>query len=453
MAPTARRLVAGLALAAAAVTAYGGAAMPDQDAQFPDRVKALCRLYLEGFGSPSTGLAYHHRLDGPKGIGALSSPREIARGTMRGKPMPYGYGSGIQDVPLENGQLLFALCDAHEATGDPAFGEIAKGIFGGMKLVATVSPEPGFVPRGPHPDGKSYYPNSSRDQHAAFVEALWRYSRCPLATAADKAFIAESLGKVARRMERYDWKIMVEDGSEMAHVGWGWRQHTTIGALTLLSVLAMAHDATGDGHWATLYEQFSQEKDAVRWRTLLHPDAVDRWGVFTLYSNQFDQALAALRRVEKDAARREQLGRLHRRIAATALATNVFDTTQWRRLDWAGHWSDVEAEQALRPFGLSLSRKATVADIYKAFDPNQWEARSRKVRRVSSKLCFGIPTVAFHSALLSGDPQLIRQVVPSVRDMVATMLAHGHLYRGGENFNRAVVLGLLLVASPRQSQR
>ena len=127
----------------------------------------LFEVYKSAFGHPATGLMYHHRLDGPGGIAVLSSPEEIARGEVGGKPMPYGYGSGIQDIALENGQLLFALCEAHERTGDARFAARARDLFAAMRALARISPEPGFVPRGPHPDGKSYYPDSSRDQHAA----------------------------------------------------------------------------------------------------------------------------------------------------------------------------------------------------------------------------------------------------------------------------------------------
>ena len=86
-----------------------------------DNVKRLCREYVEGFGSADTRLVYHHRLNGPKGVAALESPEEIAKGRVRGKEMPYGYGSGIQDVALENGHFLFALCDAYEATGEGTY--------------------------------------------------------------------------------------------------------------------------------------------------------------------------------------------------------------------------------------------------------------------------------------------------------------------------------------------
>ena len=408
-------------------------------------VRQLCKDYIEGFGHPNTKLCYHHRLDGPRGVAALSSPEEIAKRVVRGRPLPYGYGSGIQDVPLENGQFLFALCDACDATGDDDLAALARRVFQGMKLVATVSPEPGFVPRGPHPDGKSYYTDSSRDQTCAFVEAMWRYSASSLATADDRAFISDSLAKVARRMEKNDYVLMVEDGSHMAHVGWGWKQHTVVGAATLLSHLAAVKDTTDDPHWDTLYDQFSREKDAVRWR-LLSVASADTWRPETLYSNQFFTSLAVLVRTESDPARVALLKELMKTQAQRALRSNVFDLRDWRRLDWAGNWSDHETEEALKPFGLTLAAKTTVIEVYQRFDPRLFLAQSSRQRRVNAKLLMGIPTVALHKALLSEDPTLVREVAPHVEDMVDKMLEHGDGYTHGENFNRTVILGLHLVA-------
>ncbi len=419
--------------------------MQGADDALQAKVTQLCRDYIEGFGSTATNVVYHNRLDGPRGIDVLESPDEIAKGMVRGKHVPYGYGSGVQDVALENGQFLFALCDAYEATEDEYLAETAQHIFSGMKLVATVSPEPGFVPRGPHPDGESYYRNSSLDQHTTFVYALWRYSRSALATAEDKAFIAEALGKVAERMERNNWTIMVEDGSEMAHVGFSWLGLSSPKPRVLLSFLAAVHDATGDAHWLELYEKFGQERDGERWK-LLRAENVANARPFTLYSNQFAVGLAALSQVEADPARRGQLAEYKRAHAERALRSNVFDEQCWRRLDWAGDWSEAEMEAGLRPFGLALEREATVLDLWRRFDPDVWSSRDWKRRRVSDKLCFGIPTVAFHEALLSEDPGLIGEVAPHVREMVDAMLEHGHLYTVGEDFNRAVVLGLQLLA-------
>lgn len=46
-------------------------------------VKKLCRDYIAGFGSAATQLCYHHRLDGPGGLGVLEKPEQIAKANTR----------------------------------------------------------------------------------------------------------------------------------------------------------------------------------------------------------------------------------------------------------------------------------------------------------------------------------------------------------------------------------
>lgn len=435
-----------------AVVLLGSALLPgmaraDED-EFLNSVTRLCEDYVEGFGHANTKLCYHHRLDGPQGVATLSSPQDIAKRIVQGRSMPYGYGSGIQDVALENGQFLFALCDAYEATRDERLADLARRIFQGLQLVATVSQKPGFVPRGPHPNGKSYYPDSSRDQTCAFVEAMWRYGESVLATLDDRAFIADSLRKVGQRMERNGYVLMVEDGSHMAHVGWGWKQHTMIGSATLLGHLAAVRDATGDSHWDELYDRFGDEKESIRWR-LISVAGADKWRPDTLYSNQFFTSLAVLTRSESVPARVTLVKEVMVAQARRALHSNVFDVRDWRRLDWAGDWSEAETEKALQPFGLTLKEKTDVVQLYARFDAELFAASDSSQRRVNAKLLMGLPTVAFHKALLSEDPHLVRLVSPHVKDMVAKMLQHGDAYTHGENFNRAVILGLHLVAQGR----
>jgi len=439
--PMKRALAAGIAWLV--LTSIGHSA---DEAEFPVRVRELCQTYLAGFGSDATQLVYHHRLDGPRGVAVLASPDEIAAGMVRGQAVPYGYGSGIQDVALENGQLLFALVEAHEATGDRQLAETARWIFAGLTRAATVSPESGFVPRGPHPDGKSYYGDSSRDQHAAMAEALWRYGRSTLATQTDRRFVRCELDEMARRMESNGWKILVEDRSRVAHVGWGWTQMTSIGSITLLSFLSLVGEATEDPHWRELYNEFSAEQNGRRWREFLDPSAADSWKPFTLYSSQFLQSLDVLRRTEPSPARREQIARLMSRLARRSLVSNVFDSAYWRRLDWAGDAMDAEIEPRLARLGLSLERPQSVEQLFAAFDPACWRPGYRGDSHTASKLLFGIPTAAFHKVLLSQDDELIARVRPHVVRMVDMMREHGGDYEVGENYNRAVVLGLLMLA-------
>ncbi len=422
----------------------------EDQAEWAAHVRSLCRQYLHSFGSTATDLVYHHRLDGPQGAAVLSSPDEIRAGTVRGQSMPYGYGSGIQDVALENGQFLYALCEVFDTTGDEEAGRMARRIFRGLRRVATLSPVAGFVPRGPHVDGRSYYRDSSRDQHAALAEALWRYGCSGLATVDERRFVAEELDEMARRMESHDWKIMVEDGSHMAHVGFGWTQRTSIGAISLLSFLALVADATGQTHWREQHERYAQEADAVRWR-LLAPDEVAQWKPLTLYSNQFAQSLQVLQRAQNNPARRRQLAELMTGLASRSLETNVFDPSCWRRLDWAGSELDQAAAERLAHLGLSLATPQCAPQLFEQYDPRWMQSDDALQRSVGSKLCFGIPTVAFHMALLSKDTAQVAMVAPAVRQMVRTMLEHGTAYDRGENFNRSVVLGLLLWAAESET--
>ena len=66
---------------------------------------------------------------------------------------------------------------------------------------------------------------------------------------------------------------------------------------------------------------------------------------------------------------------------------------------------------------------------------------------MNNKLCFGIPTVPMHLAMLSGDAELIAEAEPMVREMIQVMLEHGAEYAGGENLNRSVIMGLYLIAN------
>ncbi len=410
-----------------------------------DQVRELYDIYWDGFGAESTGLLYHTRINGPNGIGALSSPEEIAACTVRGKEMRWGYGSGVQDVALENGELLFALCDAYDATGEAWIAAVARRAWRGMKTIGSVSPVAGFVPRGPHPDGKSYYPDSSRDQHAVYVYALWRYHKSPLASDEDRAFIVEFMDAFVRRMEANEWCINNEDDSARAHVGFTWRQHALAGVISLMGALTAIADATENPEWIALLEQCAAEFEGHRRKTLT-PEGLSSWKGYNLYSDQYGLDLATLSRVLGDSEHGDQVRGFARAFTAGAMHSNVFDTDHWRRLDWAGQWSDEVTEEALAPFGLSLQTPTTVLELWPHYSAEHAQASERSTRGVNNKLCFGIPTVPMHLAMLSEDAELIAEATPVVREMIQVMLEHGNSYAGGENLNRSVIMGLYLIA-------
>ena len=414
---------------------------PEQ-AQAIERARTRCRHYMEGFWHPNTSMVYSRRLNTAKGISVLTSPAEVGREEVRGKHMPYGYGSGIQDPGLLNGCFLFALCDAYDATHDPYLEQVARRIFGGLRTIGITSPVPGFVPRGPHPDGKSYYRDSSLDQHSLFVCALWRYYRSPLAGTDDIAFIRRELAELAERMERNRWTLLVEDDSRVAHVGWCWLGMTQLNAEIMLSMLAAVSDATGDPHWRAEYRRFAGEEGGRRWALLAgDPESLPR---YTLYSNQNDFRLITLARAEPDPKRGETAVRRVRRRARDMLTANVF--THWRRLDWIGKRPDPVVNEFLAPLGLSLDAEATVGDVWERFDPS-WRSPPLSDGTRPWGQAFGLqnPLMAWQVAMLSREPDLVRRTRRRVRDSYSKIDVSS--VESGWTANYAVVLSLLDLAA------
>ncbi len=394
--------------------------------QLLDRVKQLCRSYTEGFVHPATDLAYGKRLNGPRGIAVLESPAEIAKGNVRGEYRPWGYGSGIEDLAYHNGMLLFALCDAEQSTGDPFFAEMARRAFRGLRGMSTLSKAEGFVPRGPHPDGKSYYPNSSRDQHSLYVCGLWRYHRSRLASETDRQWIGEMVAKVLRRLERDGWSFQVEDGSMAAHAGGSMLKPEPTTAALLLMMLAAAHDLTGDAHWKEAYDRFGSEEDGRRWTLLarrIDRSRDPRRPRWTLFNNQDALRTETLRRIEASDERRTILRGRIADMAQDMLSAPYFRS--WRRLDWIGDEpadtaeADAVANTYLKPLGLSVESSATVMDLWKHYDPNRTPTATlgRRSNRYEPIL-LATPAMVWQIALLSESPELTGRVRPAVSEML-----------------------------------
>ena len=409
-------------------------------------MKRMCQSYVEGFLSPATDLVYGKRLNGPRGLAVLEPPEEIAKEHYKGKYKPYGYGAGIEDVAYHNGTLLFALCGAFDATAEQYFADLARRIFKGMKRIGTVSPVPGFVARGPHPDGRSYYRDSSVDQHSLYVCGLWRYFRSPIASDAEKAFIRDSLSKVARRMERNKWVLLVEDDSRGAHAGGDWSVKGGTQSVILLSALAAVADVTGDAHWREEYARYSREAEGVRWKCIGTPPT--RLPRYTLFSNQAAFRMATLARLEQGAASKAIVqGRL-RRMATDMLDCNFF--THWRHLDWIGERPDDEVSVYLAPLGWRVDSEATVLELWSKYDQKLRSPAlaSDGERRSYEAICVRTPMVVAHVALLSADPGLARRIHPFVRELFERIdFSRIH---SGWTYNYAVVLGLLDLAAERR---
>lgn len=135
----------------------------------------------------------------------LPTPEEVRRIF----PNECGYGTGMEDGMIFAGAWLTAIVDRAKCESDldvrAEMKRLAHEVFLGVHLAATVHSDPGFLARAVLPaDGKSVYPNSSRDQYTHAVHGLWHYYRSPLCEGneAEKEAIRKVLSLIADRMIR-----------------------------------------------------------------------------------------------------------------------------------------------------------------------------------------------------------------------------------------------------------
>lgn len=180
-----------------------------------ETVEGLWNVSWERFFIPNTHNFYDYLTSYEPGKYQQHLPTvEEAR---RVFPNEYGYGTGMEDGMIFSGPWMTAvicraLCEAEKAGSaeekakvQAEMKRLAHEIFLGIELCATVHSDPGFLARAVLPaDGKSVYPNSSRDQYTHAVQALWFYCRSSLCEGdeAEKEAIRKVLSLIADRMIR-----------------------------------------------------------------------------------------------------------------------------------------------------------------------------------------------------------------------------------------------------------
>jgi hypothetical protein len=412
---------AALFLIASALPFVAVANYPDKVAT--EKVKAICRAYEAGFFSAATDLAYGHRLTTPKGLGVLEPVEEVRAQRVHGEVRTYGYGSGIEDLAYQNGMLLYALCDAEEATGEAEFARLARRTFQGLLRMSTLSPEPGFVPRGPHPaDGKSYYPDSSLDQHSLYVCGLWRYHRSRLSSSEEKEKIRPIVVAILRRFERNNWSFLVEDGSRPARAGGDMLPMRPTPAALLLAMLAIGHDLTGDPHWQELGRRFGEDDGGRRWKLLAGDDWRSPTTNFNNFINQDALRTETLRRLEPDSARRAILQRRIARTAEGMLTSSYFK--QWKRSYLMSEpWYPEDpaiVNGYLKPTGFTIDTEIKVMQLWRHFDLSRISPpMAYGIRNHYEPMTLAVPAMVAQIALLSREPALVAQVRPFLSEMSA----------------------------------
>lgn len=139
----------------------------------------------------------------------LPTPEEVARVF----PNECGYDTGMEDGMIFSGPWLTAIISREKCETDAdmktSLKTVAHEVFLGIESCATVHSTPGFLARAVLPaDGKSVYPNSSRDQYTHAVHGMWHYYHSPFCQGnelwstdeAEKERIRKVLSLIADRM-------------------------------------------------------------------------------------------------------------------------------------------------------------------------------------------------------------------------------------------------------------
>ena len=237
-----------------------GQAITDQ--QLQAKAEEAWRAAWERFYDERTHLFYDYvcSYDPAKRLAALPTPAEAAQQN----PNPNGWGTGMEDCAISGGLMLSMVCDRFAATGDTALRPFAQKVFAGLKALVESSATEGFVCRGLCPgDGKSHYPESSRDQYTWYVYGLWRYYHSPLAQQEEKAAIRKLVTAICARMEcnvipAHNYCIGKDTGAFDGIVDKMW-ENMAHEVARLPMIYAIGADVTGEKHWKGLARHYSAE--------------------------------------------------------------------------------------------------------------------------------------------------------------------------------------------------
>jgi hypothetical protein len=182
-------------------------------------------------------------------------------------PNPNGWATGMEDCAISGGLMLAMVCDRFTATEDAALRPYAQKVFAGLVSLGTLGATDGFVIRGLCPaDGRSHYPESSRDQYTWYVYGLWRYFHSPLSQPEEKATMRRIIAAICGRMERNvvaanGYRIGKDTGEFDSIVDKMW-ENAAHEVARLPMIYAIGAEMTGESHWQDLADRYAPEAAA-----------------------------------------------------------------------------------------------------------------------------------------------------------------------------------------------
>lgn len=235
------------------------------DRELRSSVEQAWRAAWDRFHHGGTHLFYDFvcSYDPDKRWSGLPNPDEARRAY----PNPNGWATGMEDCAISGGLMMAIVCDRFAATQDASLRPYAQKVFAGLVSLGTLGATDGFVIRGLCPaDGRSHYPESSRDQYTWYVYGLWRYYHSPLSQPEEKTTMRRIIAAICARLERNvvaanGYRIGKDTGEFDSIVDKMWENQAHEVA-RLPMIYAIGADVTGDPHWQDLANRYAPEAAA-----------------------------------------------------------------------------------------------------------------------------------------------------------------------------------------------
>ena len=223
------------------------------------KIDAAFEYVKDSLFSEKTNLIYDHIIKGREN--EFPTANEISAVF----PNPGGYSTGMEDGMINGGTMLDACLLKYEHEKDEVAADLARKLVKGLLNCTFSAKSEGFVPRGVSiEDGRSHYPDSSRDQYTMFSFGLHRYLSSSLCTSEEKEQIARATVNIARRAEKNvtsanNYDMLNDDGNPtLVTVLWGdtLDNHEY---MRLPMLYLMAYEAGGDSYWLEKYKEIREE--------------------------------------------------------------------------------------------------------------------------------------------------------------------------------------------------
>lgn len=324
-------------------------------------VERAFKFVTEHLYCPDTKLLYDHRFD-PMAI--LPTPEEISRAF----PNPCGYGTGMEDSVINGAGLVDALLTRVQQSENSDELILLHNLVEGLCLTAEAGTD-GFLPRSRTPlDGKSHYPDSSRDQYTLFLYAMHRFLLSGKATDDERGRIRKAITGIADRAvrnvtEENDFDLLREDGGHtFCSQMWG-KQLGNHEVPRLPIIYLSAWRVSGEESYLERYRAIRSEAFSR-----LLPMA-DYWHVYC--AAQMQMALAVIADLDPDDGWREKYYTAMQKVAEYCVSKipKVTATLQ-RKPDFRGEFisfRDAELEPRKYPSECDLPNLAPVRPGFDIF--------------------------------------------------------------------------------------